>query len=184
MAKRSWARFRLEGCRRTAGWLTMASVLAAFLSSAPSLSLARSPATAANPAARAENPKLLEELAAVRGELERASERDRALATALAEAREALGPLQQRLSDLEAEVRGAREGQHNAQEQLRDLREEVRGLYVESSGLKGDIAQLSDKLDTVADELAGFRLSAGILAALVLLLQGVAIALLLRGPRS
>lgn len=93
---------------------------------------------------------------------------------------EQLGQVQKRLADVDSEVRPLREQVHGVHETLRELREEVRGLYVESSGLKGDIAQVSDKLDGLGEELSNFRLSAGIIAALLVLLQIIGLALLLR----
>jgi len=116
----------------------------------------------------------------MRAALEQSAERERALSAALSEAREAIARLQQKSTELEGDLRQARETQHNLLEQMRELREEVRGLYVESSGLKGDIAQLGDKLDGFIDELGSFRLSAGILVALVILLQIAALAFALR----
>lgn len=98
----------------------------------------------------------------------------------VSELQETVGRLAHRVGELEAEVRQLREQHHNAVEQLRELREEVRGLYVESSGLKGDLAQVADKIDGLTDNLANFRLSAGMIAALLVLLDIVAVALTLR----
>lgn len=184
MTHASRPRFQLIGDSAASRMFRTTVALAAIVCCGSSLSWARSPAPPKSPAPRPETLKLTEDLAALRAELERAGERNHALATAVAEMREAIGRLQQRLGDLEAEGRQEWEAQHHALEQLRELREEVRGLYVESSGLKGDIAQLSDRHETLADEFKGFRLSAGILAALLLLLQLVAVALLLRGMKS
>lgn len=113
--------------------------------------------------------------------LEEGQQRASEISAGLGRVEEQLEQVQKRLAEVDSEVRPVREQLHGLHEALRELREEVRGLYVESSGLKGDIAQVSDKLDGTLDELDKFRLSAGIIAALLVLLQIVAIALLLRG---
>ena len=61
------------------------------------------------------------------------------------------------------------------------MREEVRGLYVESSGLKGDIAQVSKDIQTVNENFGNFRYSVGALIAVVIVLQLIVVALALRG---
>ena len=61
------------------------------------------------------------------------------------------------------------------------MREEVRGLYVESSGLKGDIAQAGKQVEGLEQSLGSFRLSAGIVVAMVIVLQFVLVGLTFRG---
>jgi hypothetical protein len=78
-------------------------------------------------------------------------------------------------------VRQNRDQLQAALEQIKGMREEVRGLYVESSGLKGDIAQLGKQVEGLEGSLGSFRLSAGIVVAVVLLLQLLLAGLMLRG---
>lgn len=78
------------------------------------------------------------------------------------------------------EIRQHHDLLQSAMEQIKGMREEVRGLYVESSGLKGDIAQLSKQVEGVEASLGSFRLNSGILIAVVLVLQIFLAALMFR----
>ncbi len=148
---------------------------AAFLSFVLSVSWAAPPR-----AARTENPRTPDRWAEVQELLRQQEQRSGELAATAARLDEEIGQMQKRLHELVVEVRPQREQVHALQETLRDMREEVRGLYVESSGLKGDIAQVADKLDGLAEDLTSFRLSAGIIAALIVLLQIIGIGLAVR----
>lgn len=166
----------LRVARHAAFWVVTGAALFCSV-----IAEARPPAAATKtPPAPTQNAKLVEDVAALRAALAEEGERTRALSTTLAEVQDTVSRLAHRVGELEAEVRQLREQHHNLQEQVRELREEVRGLYVESSGLKGDIAQVADKIDGLTDSLANFRLSAGMIAALVILLEIIAAALILR----
>lgn len=178
---RNWAPLAL-GFRRVVGWGTRCAVLVAALSLTSTAEGRQPPAPA--PAAQTQSAKLAEELSALRALVAQEAERNRALSNTLTELQDTLSRLVHRVGELETDVRQLREQQHNAQEQAREMREEVRGLYVESSGLKGDIAQVSDKIDGLTDNLGNFRLSAGMIAALLVLLDIVAVALILRRTSS
>jgi peptidoglycan hydrolase CwlO-like protein len=104
----------------------------------------------------------------------------RDLAGTLAQLRDQLNEAQRALSDLRDEVRQDREAFQAEVEQTKEMREEVRGLYVESSGLKGDIAQLGQRVESFEHSLGSFRLSSGIVVAVVIVLQVVLLGLTFR----
>lgn len=106
---------------------------------------------------------------------------DKAMAASVGALREDVSALQRSLTELRAELRQQQEAGQAAHEHNKEMREEVRGLYVETSGLKGDIAQVSEEVDSVQRELGNFRFSSGIVAALILVLQVVLALLALRG---
>lgn len=130
--------------------------------------------------ARADAGRQLERLGELEALLRQQTEKVNEISATLSRVEGEVGQALKRSNELEAELRPLREQLHGIQETLREMREEVRGLYVESSGLKGDIAQVADKLDGLSDDLSTFRLSAGILAALIVLLQILAIGLVIR----
>lgn len=92
-----------------------------------------------------------------------------------------LGELRESLKGLREELRQQQESIGAAHQHDRDMREEVRGLYVETSGLKGDIAQVGQQVDGARQELDSFRFSSGIIAALIVVLQVVVGGVALRG---
>ena len=103
------------------------------------------------------------------------------LAVDLSQLRDQLKEAQSAIADLQTDIRQDRDTLVGMLEQIKGMREEVRGLYVESSGLKGDIAQLGKQVDGLDSSLGNFRLSAGIVVAVVIMLQVVLVGLLLRG---
>ncbi len=108
-------------------------------------------------------------------------EAQRSLAVSLSELRDQLKELQRSVGEGRDEVRTHHDALQAAAEQIKGMREEVRGLYVESSGLKGDIAQLGKQVEGLEGSLASFRLSAGIVVAVVIVLQIVLVGLMFRG---
>ena len=89
------------------------------------------------------------------------------------------------LADEQRKEREAEANQVDAGKQTHDeLRELVRGLYVETSGLKADVAQAREDVQTVNGSMESFRLSSGILIAVVILLEVILAALALRGGRA
>ena len=120
------------------------------------------------------SPDVSQELGAV-------AEAQRSLAADISQLRDQLNAVQRGVGEGHDEVRQNRDQVQAAFEQIKGMREEVRGLYVESSGLKGDIAQLGKQVEGLEGSLGSFRLSAGIVVAVVLLLQLLLAGLMLRG---
>lgn len=108
------------------------------------------------------------------------AEAQRSLAADLAQMRDQLIAVQHAIAEGQDERRQDRDLLQNAMEQIKGMREEVRGLYVENSGLKGDIAQLSKQLEGLEGSLGSFRLNSGILLAVVLVLEFFLAALMFR----
>jgi len=114
------------------------------------------------------------------------TEAQRSLAVDLAHLRDQLGELQRSLSEARDEIRQNHEAiqaqiDQGQLDQIKGMREEVRGLYVESSGLKGDIAQVGKQVEGLEGSLGNFRLSSGIVVAVVIVLQFVLVGLMFRG---
>lgn len=108
-------------------------------------------------------------------------EAQRSLAASLSQLRDQVGELQRSLSAERDEVRQNRDLLQAGIDQSKGMREEVRGLYVESSGLKGDIAQVGKQVEGLDASLGNFRLSAGIVVAIVIVLQLALVGLMFRG---
>ncbi len=108
------------------------------------------------------------------------NEAQRSLAVTLSELRDQLTELQGSVGEGHDAMRQNHDAVQAAMEQIKGMREEVRGLYVESSGLKGDIAQLGEQVEGLDDSLASFRLSAGIVVAVVIVLQLALVGLMFR----
>jgi len=136
-------------------------------------------AAAAAPDAKAEAKRF--NPAEVTQGLATVQEAQRGVATSLAEIRAQVGDLRRDLGALHDDLRQLRDLTQGGVDHNKDMREEVRGLYVESSGLKGDIAQTGKQVDALAQELGSFRLSSGIIIAVVIVLQLVLIGLTFRG---
>lgn len=113
--------------------------------------------------------------------LDAVADAQRSLAATLFQLRDQLTDVQRGLSELREELRLNRDAIQSGLDQTKGMREEVRGLYVESSGLKGDIAQVGKQVESVDNSLNNFRLSSGIVVAVVVLLQVVLIGLMFRG---
>jgi septal ring factor EnvC (AmiA/AmiB activator) len=141
---------------------------------------AASPA-AGEPAARKREVKVAPKGPDVSQELGAVAEAQRSLAADISQLRDQLSAVQRGVGEGHDEVRQNRDQLQAALEQIKGMREEVRGLYVETSGLKGDIAQLGKQVEGLEGSLGSFRLSAGIVVAVVLLLQLLLAGLLLRG---
>lgn len=111
-------------------------------------------------------------------------EGQRSTSVALGELREQLEDTRKSVDELRVELRRLRDGlqpsAHETLEEVKGMREEVRGLYVESGGLKSDLAKMGEQVGVLGSSLDGFRLSAGIVVALVVVLQLVLVALGLR----
>lgn len=114
-------------------------------------------------------------------ELNALVEGQRSLAAELSQLRDQLNALQRGVGEGHDEVRQNRDILQTTLEQVKGMREEVRGLYVESSGLKGDIAQVGKQVEDLDASLGNFRLSAGIVVAVVIVLQVALIGLTFRG---
>ena len=135
----------------------------------------------AAPASRADPKSKAPKQAEVTEGMNALLEAQRSLAVSLSELREQLKDLQRSVGEGRDDVRTTHDAQQAALEQIKGMREEVRGLYVESSGLKGDIAQLGKQVEGLDGSLASFRLSAGIVVAVVIVLQIVLVGLMFRG---
>ena len=105
----------------------------------------------------------------------------RQLAGQLADLSEELTAAQRSVSEGRDEVRENRDELQSILDQVKGMREEVRGLYVESSGFKGDIAQVGKQVEGLDISLGNFRLSAGIVVAAIIVLQIVLVGLTFRG---
>ena len=108
-------------------------------------------------------------------------ETQRNLATAITQLRDRLNDVQSSVSQVHDELRQGHDTEQTALDQLKGMREEVRGLYVESSGVKSDVAQVGKQVESLDQSLGGFRLSSGVVVAVVIVLQVVLVGLLLRG---
>jgi chromosome segregation ATPase len=135
----------------------------------------------AQPAGKADAKAKASKAADVTQDINALREAQRSLAVSVAELRDQLKELQSSVSDGRDEVRTNHDALQSAIEQVKGMREEVRGLYVESSGLKGDIAQVGKQIEGLEGSLASFRLSAGIVVAVVIVLQIVLVGLMFRG---
>jgi hypothetical protein len=111
-------------------------------------------------------------------------EAQRSLAADISQLRDQLNALQRGVGEGHDEVRQNRDVLQTSLEQIKGMREEVRGLYVESSGLKGDIAQVGKQVEELDASLGNFRLSSGIVVAVVIVLQVVLVGLMFRGRRE
>ena len=135
----------------------------------------------AEPAGRVDAKAKASKAAEVTQDIHALLEAHRSLAVTLSELRDQLKEVQNSVGDGRDEVRTHHDALQSAIEQIKGMREEVRGLYVESSGLKGDIAQVGKQVDGLEGSLASFRLSAGIVVAVVIVLQIVLVGLMFRG---
>lgn len=106
------------------------------------------------------------------------------LVSSVSDMRSQMTDLQRAIAELRDEARRNRESTHDILEmavsQVKEMREEVRGLYVESSGIKGDVGHASKRIETLDASLGSFRLSAGIIVAVVIVLQLVLVGLTFR----
>ena len=94
---------------------------------------------------------------------------------------ESLRELEQRLREMRDLVAEAEAGREADREELRAMREEVLGLYVEGSSTKEAVREVGDQVETLSASLERFRLAAGILVAVLVVIQTIGIAL---GSRS
>ena len=163
---------RLVRDRGKGSWRRAVLVLVVTAGSLAARALA---APAPDPKAKALNP------AQVMQALDGIGESQRTLAAALSQLREQLSDLQGSVSQLRDELRQSQDTEQNSFEQLKGMREDVRGLYVESSGEKSDIAQVGKQVENLDQSLGGFRLSSGVVVAVVIVLQVVLVGLMLRG---
>ena len=108
-------------------------------------------------------------------------EAQHSLAVGQSQLRDQLSELERSLSETRDEIRQNRDAIQSQLDQIKGMREEVRGLYVESSGLKGDIAQVGKQVEDLGGSLGNFRLSSGIVVAVVIVLQVVLMGLMFRG---
>jgi len=139
------------------------------------LPAAGAPAAKAEPKPRPISPaEMTQRLNAV-------AEAQRLLAVDLSQLRDQLNALQRAIAEGRDEIRQSRDEAQGGLDQIKGMREEVRGLYVESSGLKGDIAQVGKQVEESEGSLGSFRLSAGIVVAVVIVLQIVLVGLMFRG---
>ncbi len=112
------------------------------------------------------------------------AEQQKALTASVTELRAQVSDLQRTLGELREEIHQKHDAAAGVFEQeltqTKEMREEVRGLYVESSGIKGDVGQAAEKVDALDANLDSFRLSAGIIVAVVIVLQLVLMGLAFR----
>jgi methyl-accepting chemotaxis protein len=108
-------------------------------------------------------------------------EAQRGLAASIGELRGQIDELRSTVGSMHEDLKQARDLVQTSIDHNKEMREEVRGLYVESSGLKGDIAQTGKAVEALQQELGSFRLSSGIIIALVIVLQLLLISLTFRG---
>ena len=125
--------------------------------------------------------------------IEQIADAQRALAASVAQLRQQLSEqladqltqTQRAISELRDQTREKHEASQQVLDQVLDqvegMRKEVWGLYVESSGLKNDIAQTGKQVEGLDQDLGNFRLSAGIVVAIVVVLQFVLVGLAFRG---
>ncbi len=117
--------------------------------------------------------------------LDQISDTQRALAATVSQLRDQLIETQRTINELRDESREKHDASQKVLDQVLDqvegMRREVWGLYVESSGLKGDIAQNDKQVQTLDQSLGNFRMSAGIVVAVVIVLQFVLVGLTFRG---
>jgi chromosome segregation ATPase len=163
---------------QTESWAAAATmlVLAAALVYAPS----RAAAQRATGHPKAKEGKATS-ASAVSQDLNAVIEAQRSLAADISQLRDQLNAVQQAVGEGHDEVRQNRDVLQTTLEQIKGMREEVRGLYVESSGLKSDIAQLGKQVEGLDTSLGNFRLSSGIVVAVVIVLQVVLVGLMFRG---
>jgi hypothetical protein len=88
---------------------------------------------------------------------------------------------QRAAAELLDEVRRTRAALDVQFAELKAMREEVKGLYFESSTVKNDIYDVGQRIVALDQSLGAFRLSSGIVVAVVILLQVVLVGLALRG---
>jgi hypothetical protein len=140
---------------------------------------------AAAPAPKTEAKAKKESPAEILPAIDQIVEAQRALAAGLSQLRDQLNETQRAVSELRDATRDQHDATQPVVEQIRDqvegMRKEVWGLYVESSGLKSDIAQTDKQVDGLDQSLGSFRLSAGIVVAVVIVLQFVLVGLAFRG---
>jgi septal ring factor EnvC (AmiA/AmiB activator) len=160
---------------RPESWAAAAAVLALA-----ALVFAPSPAGAERAKARPQKEAKAAS-AAVSQDLNALIEAQRSLAADISQLRDQLNAVQQNVGEGYDEVRQNRDVLQATLEQIKGMREEVRGLYVESSGLKSDIAQLGKQVEGLDRSLGNFRLSSGIVVAVVIVLQVVLVGLMFRG---
>jgi chromosome segregation ATPase len=153
-------------------------VLAAALVYAPSR------AAAERVKARPQKEAKAASASAVSQDLNAVIEAQRSLAADISQLRDQLNAVQQAVGEGHDELRQNRDVLQTTLEQIKGMREEVRGLYVESSGLKSDIAQLGKQVEGLDTSLGNFRLSSGIVVAVVIVLQVVLVGLMFRGRRE
>jgi septal ring factor EnvC (AmiA/AmiB activator) len=162
--------------------------VAAFLALVP-LGLARHSRAAAAPPPKADarakaagSPVPRQEtLEQLRQTLDQIVEAQRSLAGSLSELGDEITELQRGVGELREELRNHQDAAQGAWDQIKGMREEIRGLYVESSGVKSDVGQVGKQVETLDEHLGGFRLSSGVVVAVVIVLQVVVAGLLLRG---
>jgi len=155
------------------------------LRAAVALALLWATAALAAPDPKADPKAKKDGVAEVLPAINQITETQHALAASLAQLREQVADLQRAVADSRSETRDKHDASQQLVEQIRDqvegMRKEVWGLYVESSGLKGDIAQTDKQVEGLDQSLGSFRLSAGIVVAVVIVLQFVLVGLTFRG---
>jgi len=134
-------------------------------------------AQAQKPAARPDVARQVEALAQAQEEAQRR----------LAEMRETLTRLEQRLDETAGAAGRQREALGEAEVAAKEARGEitdlVRGLYVEVNGVKGEIAAARAASDGLAAQLESSRFSSGLLIAIVIAFQIGLILLAIRARR-
>ncbi len=158
-------------------WRLIKLVVVGFLMAGSPLPLTAEPAAKSDPRAKPTPFPVAE----VMERLNALTEAQRRVASDLSDLREQLSTTQRSLGEGQNEVRQNGEAQQTTLDQVKGMREEVRGLYVESSGTKGDIAQLGKQVEALDGSLGNFRLSSGIVVAVIIVLQLILVGLMFRG---
>lgn len=157
----------------------------ALLRAAAAVLLVWSATAMAAPDPKADAKAKKESVAELMPVINQITETQRTLAASLAQLREQLAETQRAVADLRNETRDKHDASQQVVDQILDqvegMRREVWGLYVESSGLKGDIAQTDKQVEGLDQSLGSFRSSAGIVVAMVIVLQFVLVGLTFRG---
>ncbi len=100
-----------------------------------------------------------------------------ATAAEVARAAESLRQVEQRLHEMQNLVGEAAAGREADREELREMREDILGLYVDESKTVEAVGQVGDQVEGLGASLERFRLAAGILVAVLVVIQTIGIAL-------
>ena len=101
-----------------------------------------------------------------------------AAAAQLADVQEKLKAVEARLAEAQEQLRRVQDDGAIDRDMLEKIRNENLGLYVMDSSTKEMVTKVGEQVEALSGQLEKFRISVGILAALVVVLQAFGIALL------